>query len=190
MRLALLVLLAGCGPKLDDGDASAESSSSTVHSASSSSTGTATSSTTANTASSTDASSSDTSPSEPSTSESSTSAGPGPLCEIDDHYMCDEVPWECFEDPWSMFHCGAPTSWFDENGCLRESCDETGSCAAGFECFSPDVVCGICLSPRPFCEETKSSSGYGCSCGQDGSCGSRVCVPAELLEGDPCPQQR
>lgn len=120
------------------------------------------------------------------TTEESTTGEPA--CPIDDHFLCDEVPWDCSAvDEWSSFHCGAPTSWFDERGCLREACDVGAPCPAGFECFAPNEVCGVCFGPRPVCEESTGASGVGCGCSNDGACGGSVCVPAELLAGDPCP---
>ena len=50
--------------------------------------------------------------------------------------------------------------------------------------FAPDQVC---FGPRPVCEESKGASGVGCGCSNDGGCGGSVCVPTELLAGDPCP---
>jgi len=115
------------------------------------------------------------------------SSGDGPSCEFDDHFRCEEVPWECTYDEGSAFHCGAPTSWLDENGCLRQECGVDSTCPAGFECFAPHDACEVCVGPRPICDETETAEGVGCVCGQDGGCQGYVCVPSELLIGDPCP---
>jgi hypothetical protein len=121
------------------------------------------------------------------TTATESTGGGQPTCPIDDHFQCDVVPYDCSAvDEWSPFHCGAPTAWFDEHGCLRQACDDRNACPSGFECFDPREACGACIGPRPTCDEISGADPPACGCGNDGECHGLVCVPAELLEGDPC----
>jgi hypothetical protein len=195
MRCVLAFVLLGACVLRDVGDAPSDAAASTSESSTSTSGSGPTADSGVGTTSPVDpssegttqaADSSETSTSRVETSDAESSTGAVHVCEFDEHFTC-EVSWDCsaFEDRHG-FNCGGPLSWFDEQGCLRKACDDNGLCAAGFACINPSQVCRVCSGPQPNCEDSESSQGLGCSCSQDGACGGSICVPAELLVGDPC----
>jgi hypothetical protein len=119
--------------------------------------------------------------------EDTSSTGASILCEFDDHFMCEDEPWECPPDGGgSSLECGGAAEWFGDDGCLRKGCEDGALCPDGTMCFSPNEECGICFAPRPFCDESEAGGELRCSCSQDGGCSGRVCVPLAELGDDPC----
>lgn len=199
LRAFAFVLLAGCVLR-DAGDEPTGAESASGSNTGTSASGTSASGTTGNSdmtltgdvdpgsaSTSTDSDSSEGSITSAETTDAGSSTGTEHVCEFDEHFSCDEVPWDCrASEDHHGFNCGGPLSWFDEHGCLRNACDEEGLCADGFSCINPSQACGVCSGPQPNCEIVESSQGLACGCSQDGACGGSICVPAELLVGDPC----
>lgn len=82
-----------------------------------------------------------------------------------------------------FFECGAPTSGFDEVGCLRDACIYDGDCPSGERCaFSPagwdaagagGEASEVCVAVWTLCSPNENGN---CSCGGGGECRG-YCVP-------------
>lgn len=173
--VAGLAVLLGCGPivDLDDGSGSgdATSTSSTADSSqdtSGSSTG-PTPTTTVTTSTTSTTVDPDTGPGD------DTTAGPV-SCPMVDGFAC-EAPIDC-----SSLLCGGANSQFDEDGCLRPSCEGPRDCADGELCHAPQDW-GGCASSGLSCQDDPE---LGCTCVGKPDCGGRFCVPAELVPPTDC----
>jgi hypothetical protein len=70
--------------------------------------------------------------------------------------------------------CGGTAYGYDEQGCLRPSCETDADCGGGRGCFTVDCV------TRPWCAYEVGSE---CVCGQDLSCTSRSYCVDETVAG-------
>lgn len=117
--------------------------------------------------------------SEASSEGSGTFTTGGVVCSDDPRWLCTVPVVDCEN---LIFRCGEVVSWYDEDGCLRPECGENDECPEDSTCWS-STDCGECLSPISTCEENVPGS---CGCDGDGQCGSRVCVPDDLLATYTC----
>lgn len=110
---------------------------------------------------------------------SSTTSGTN-ACEPQPWFQCTE-PFDCRGEVAQnslIFGCGGVSSFFDDQGCPRQLCQEDGDCPAGTRCHDP-VECDRCLSVNAGCGDTEYQGRTICGCAGDGACGSRVCVPTD-----------
>jgi hypothetical protein len=96
----------------------------------------------------------------------STDTGPAGTCPDVPTYQCSE-PFDCVGQP-----CGDVLFPYDENGCLRPPCSNSGECDGDQFCFLPYDAYEICIS-----------SGVACSDGPDGTC---ECVSTPDCSGGYC----
>jgi hypothetical protein len=89
-----------------------------------------------------------------------------------------EQPGNCVEfspcgaDP----ECGTLESLFDENGCVKEECQDHEQCEDGELCYRA-IDFGGCAPSGVFCEDDPDLQ--TCSCGSNPECGGGFCVPQE-----------
>jgi hypothetical protein len=102
-------------------------------------------------------------------SGASSESGGVPACEQSGN--CTEYP-AC-----ETGECGALESLFDENGCLREECQDDDTCADDERCYRA-IDFGGCAPSGVFCEDDETTK--SCLCGSNPDCGGGFCVPAEL----------
>jgi len=90
-----------------------------------------------------------------------------------------EQPGNCveFPPPCGDQGCGGLDSTFDEDGCLRQACQEHRQCADGELCYVA-LEFGGCAPSGVFCEDDAKTQ--SCSCGSNPDCGGGFCVPQEL----------
>lgn len=85
------------------------------------------------------------------------------LCQGVQHDERDGKPLDC-----EFYDCGAVDSPLDEQGCLRQECEQLELCTEGFVCHAPEDH-GGCVT-----------SDLNCNGNQDDDCGGHYCIPAEL----------
>ncbi len=104
--------------------------------------------------------------------ESTDTTGDPNTCPQTENFTCHEFEIDC-----NQIDCGSLDSPFDENGCLRETCNSGGGCSEGDECYTP-IDWGGCASSGLFCSD--SNLQMACICGGDADCNGSYCVPHEL----------
>lgn len=92
--------------------------------------------------------------------------------------QCVDNPGSCASSECEPGGCGGPLSLYDEDGCLRPRCDDSGTCDAGRTCVRVGDY-GSCSPSNWICEAPEG----GCACGGTGDCSQDVslCVPDALL---------
>jgi hypothetical protein len=92
--------------------------------------------------------------------------------------MCEQ-PGNCSEyspcDDANL--CGTLDSLFDENGCVRQECQDDDGCADDERCYLAQDF-GGCAPSGVFCEDDPELQ--TCLCGSDPQCGGGFCVPQSL----------
>ncbi|MCB9751579.1 MAG: hypothetical protein H6713_16520 [Myxococcales bacterium] len=190
-RLSALLLTApllACTPALGNLTENSDTEESASESESESNTSTTTGSSTANITAtdsgatdSTDGSSSTVTSATSSTVTTATEGGTesssggtdtaGAICDSPNQ-DCPVYPIDC-----EAVNCGAPDSYFDEDGCLRASCSSEDDCADGELCYGA-ILWGGCASSDIFCEDDPQTE--QCACGSTDDCNGAFCIPSEL----------
>ncbi len=93
-------------------------------------------------------------------------------CPQTEEFACSQYEIDC-----EQVDCGGLNSPFDENGCLRDTCNGGPSCGEGMECYTP-LDWGGCASSGLFCNDSELQ--MACICGGDADCNGSYCVPHEL----------
>jgi hypothetical protein len=90
-----------------------------------------------------------------------------------------EQPGNCieFSPCGGLQDCGALESQFDENGCVRQECQQHEQCDAGELCYRA-IEFGGCAPSGVSCEDDPDRQ--WCSCASNPECGGGFCVPQEL----------
>ena len=73
--------------------------------------------------------------------------------------------------------CGTLDSLFDENGCVRQECQDDDACADDERCYRAQDF-GGCAPSGVFCEDDPELQ--TCLCGSNPECGGGFCVPQSL----------
>lgn len=102
--------------------------------------------------------------------DSSSSGGPMGVCAGVENHMCSG-PVDCGES------CGELDSMFDENGCVRQVCEQHQDCGDGWFCYRP-MDYGGCQSSDVGCFEDEE---IGCQCASLPDCGGAYCVPEDIV---------
>lgn len=91
--------------------------------------------------------------------------------------MCEQ-PGNCAMYPaCERGECGTLESTFDENGCVRQECQDDDACADDERCYRA-IEFGGCAPSGVFCEDDEKTE--LCLCGSLPECGGGFCVPEEL----------
>ena len=92
--------------------------------------------------------------------------------------LCPDNPDSCEAPCGAGDACGGPLSLYDEDGCLRPRCDQTGSCAEGRTCVRLGDY-GSCAPTMVTCDDSDGT----CSCGGPKDCSedASICLPDALL---------
>lgn len=90
-----------------------------------------------------------------------------------------EQPGNCvdYPPPCGDAGCGGLNSQWDENGCLRQECDNHRQCDEGELCYHA-IDFGGCFPTGFACGDDPETQ--SCVCGTQADCGGGFCVPEEI----------